>query len=117
VLTLGDVHFGSGTANLGTGGTARLNRFAEFLIGFVDRSAQINGYTDSIGTNERNQSLSQRRAEGVKAYLVDKGVGSSRLTASGKGESSPVGNNGTVVGRQQNRRVEVIIGYGLISAR
>jgi outer membrane protein OmpA-like peptidoglycan-associated protein len=117
VLTLGDVLFASGTANLNSGGTTHLDKLAGFLNKYEDRSVQIEGYTDSNGSDEYNQSLSQRRAEAVRAYLVNRGVGSSRLTASGKGESSPVGDNGTDAGRQQNRRVEVIIGNGLVSAR
>ncbi len=69
----------------------------------------IEGYTDSVGGNDYNLGLSQRRADSVKAYLTGQGIASMRLTSSGKGESDPIASNDSAAGRQQNRRVEVII--------
>jgi outer membrane protein OmpA-like peptidoglycan-associated protein len=117
VLTLGDVLFTSGTANLNAGGTTHLGKLAEFLKQHEDRNAQIVGYTDSVGSNEYNQGLSERRADAVRTYLVDRGVAASRLSASGQGERSPIGDNGSDSGREQNRRVEVTIDNALVSAR
>jgi len=62
-----------------------------------------------MGNEASNQDLSERRAESVKRYLVGQGVASARLTASGRGENAPVADNDSAAGRQQNRRVEVII--------
>jgi outer membrane protein OmpA-like peptidoglycan-associated protein len=69
----------------------------------------IEGYTDSVGSEDYNQGLSERRADSVKSYLAGQGIGSTRLSASGKGKSDPVAGNDSASGRQQNRRVEVII--------
>jgi outer membrane protein OmpA-like peptidoglycan-associated protein len=117
ILTLGDVLFTTGTANLNMGAGAQLTKLAGFLNKYPDRTAQIEGYTDSVGSDEYNQSLSQRRADAVKGYLVHQGIDSQRLTATGNGEGSPVGDNTSATGRQQNRRVEVIIPNGLVSTR
>ena len=65
------------------------------------------GHTDSIGTEQYNQKLSERRAEAVKQYLVSKGVPASKVTTIGKGESQPVATNKTKEGRQKNRRVDI----------
>jgi outer membrane protein OmpA-like peptidoglycan-associated protein len=72
-------------------------------------TVSVDGYTDSIGTEEYNQGLSERRADAVKAYLEKLGVAGSRLTAKGFGESNPVASNDTAEGRAQNRRVELIV--------
>lgn len=109
VLTLGDVLFSSGTATLNTGGTGHLDKLAAFLVRYPTRTAIIDGYTDSIGSDDYNQGLSERRAESVKDFLVNQGVDSPRLTASGMGKTAPVASNATATGRQQNRRVEVTI--------
>ena len=77
----------------------------------------IEGHTDSIGGEDYNLGLSQRRADSVKSYLVKQGIRSSRLSASGKGKGSPVADNSSATGRQQNRRVEVIIENNRVSAR
>jgi outer membrane protein OmpA-like peptidoglycan-associated protein len=109
VLTLGDVLFTSGRADLKSGATGNLNKLVTFLDKYPDRSVAIQGYTDSVGTEDYNQGLSERRADSVKSYLVGQGIGSLRLSASGKGRSDPVAGNDSAAGRQQNRRVEVII--------
>ena len=118
LLTLGDVLFTTGTANLNMGAGAQLAKLAGFLSKYPDRVAQIEGFTDNVGSEAYNQGLSQRRADAVKGYLVHQGIDTQRLTATGNGESSPVGDNASATGRQQNRRVEVIIPNApLVSAR
>jgi outer membrane protein OmpA-like peptidoglycan-associated protein len=109
VLTLGDVLFATNKADLNSGANNNLNKLVAFLNQYPDRTVNIEGYTDSTGGADYNLGLSQRRADSVRSYLVDQGVGSGRLVASGKGMSSPVAGNDTATGRQQNRRVEVII--------
>jgi outer membrane protein OmpA-like peptidoglycan-associated protein len=109
VLTLGDTLFATGKSELKSGATVNLDRLTAFMNEYPNRTASIEGYTDSMGSDEMNQSLSQRRADAVKSYLVGQGVKSERLRSSGRGESSPVADNESASGRQQNRRVEVVI--------
>jgi len=110
VLTLGDVLFTTGKADLKLGATDNLNKLVAFLDKYPDRSIAVQGYTDSLGSEDYNRGLSERRADSVKSYLTGQGIGSTRITASGKGRSDPVADNDSAAGRQQNRRVEVIIG-------
>src|SRR3984893_3423738 len=100
VLTLGDVLFESGRADLKTGAPGNLNKLVFFLNKHPDRSVAIEGYTDSVGSEEYNQALSQRRADSVRSYLVRQGIGSGRLTASGMGMIDPVAGNDFASGRQ-----------------
>jgi outer membrane protein OmpA-like peptidoglycan-associated protein len=109
VLTLGDVLFETGRSGLKMGATGNLNKLVAFLNRYPDRTALIEGYTDSVGSEDYNQGLSERRADSVKSYLVGEGIGATRLSATGKGERDPVASNDSAGGRQQNRRVEVII--------
>jgi outer membrane protein OmpA-like peptidoglycan-associated protein len=109
VLTLGDVLFTTGRADLKPGATGNLSKLVAFLDKYPDRNVAIQGYTDSVGSEDYNQRLSERRADSVKSYLVERGISSIRLAASGKGRSDPVADNDSAAGRQQNRRVEVII--------
>ncbi|MGC2462729.1 MAG: OmpA family protein [Steroidobacteraceae bacterium] len=109
VLTLGDVLFASGRADLKVGATNNLNRLVAFLNNYPDRTVVIEGYTDNIGGDDYNLGLSQRRADSVKSYLTGQGIASMRLTSTGKGLSNPIAGNDSAAGRQQNRRVEVII--------
>jgi len=101
VLTLGDVLFTTGKADLKSGATGNLNKLAAFLDKYPDRNVAIQGYTDSVGSEDYNQALSERRAESVKSYLTGQGIGATRLTASGKGRSDPVADNDSASGRQQ----------------
>ncbi|WP_405219975.1 OmpA family protein [Lentisalinibacter sediminis] len=109
VVTLGDLLFATGKSDLTGGAGANLDKLAAFLDEYDDRTVLIEGHTDSVGSEESNQFLSQRRAESVKSYLVSRGVQANRLTTLGLGQGSPVSSNDTATGRQQNRRVEVII--------
>ena len=117
VLTLGDVLFTTGKSELKSGASGNLNRLVTFLNKYPQRTVQIEGYTDSVGSETYNQGLSERRADAVRSYLVGQGIDTQRLSSSGRGESSPVADNGSAQGRQQNRRVEVIISNASIAAR
>jgi outer membrane protein OmpA-like peptidoglycan-associated protein len=109
VLTLGDVLFTTGRADLKVAATGNLDKLVAFLGKYPDRTVVVEGYTDNVGSEDYNQGLSQRRADGVKSYLVGQGVGLIRLTSVGKGDNTPVADNSSSDGRQQNRRVEVVI--------
>jgi outer membrane protein OmpA-like peptidoglycan-associated protein len=109
VLTLGNVLFATGRAELKAGSIDSLNNLVAFLNQYPDRNIMIEGHTDSVGTAASNLALSERRAGSVQSYLLQQGVGSQRITFSGMGESQPIADNDTDTGRQQNRRVEIII--------
>lgn len=109
VLTLGDVLFSTGRADLKAGSVANLDRLVTFLGQAPDRTVRIEGHTDNRGGQDMNQALSQKRADSVSLYLTGRGVASNRVTAVGEGYNSPVADNNTDAGRQANRRVEVII--------
>ncbi len=117
VVTLGDVLFMTGRADLQPGSVGNLGKLVTFLNKYPERTVAIEGYTDSVGSEDYNQRLSERRADSVKTYLTRQGIGSTRLSASGKGESDPVAANDSASGRQQNRRVEVVISNPPAAAR
>jgi outer membrane protein OmpA-like peptidoglycan-associated protein len=110
VLTLGDVLFDTGRAELNPGAGRKLDQLAQFLNEHKDRRVQIDGFTDSVGTDAYNEDLSQRRADAVKGALLSRGVDASRIGTEGYGKAYPVANNNDSGGRQLNRRVEVVIG-------
>lgn len=109
VLTLGDVLFDTGQATLKPGAMSTIDRLGGFLQQSPERTVIIEGHTDSVGADGYNQTLSENRAESVKTALVSRGVPPERVRAVGKGESAPVASNDNAAGRQQNRRVEIII--------
>jgi outer membrane protein OmpA-like peptidoglycan-associated protein len=109
VLTLGNTLFATGRSDLKPGSTMGLDKLVVFLNDYPDRTVAVEGHTDDVGSVEMNQTLSQHRADSVKSYLMQKGIQSSRLTASGIGETQPIADNQSESGRQQNRRVEIII--------
>ncbi|MCC5862967.1 MAG: OmpA family protein [Gammaproteobacteria bacterium] len=117
VVTLGDLLFATGSAELTGAAGPNLDKLANFLREYPDRTVLIEGHTDSVGSESSNFLLSQRRADSVKAYLVRQGVSADRLATSGLGQGSPVAGNDTATGRQQNRRVEVVISNVASSAR
>jgi outer membrane protein OmpA-like peptidoglycan-associated protein len=110
VLTLGDVLFDTGKSELNSGASRKLDQLAQFLSEHKDRRVQIDGFTDSVGSDSYNRELSQRRANAVKNALLTRGIDSTRINTEGYGKAFPVANNAESSGRQLNRRVEVVIG-------
>lgn len=109
VLTLGDVLFATDSAELQSGANRNLDRLVNFLGEYPERQVLIEGHTDNVGNADYNRGLSQRRAEAVRSYLSQQGIALRTLAASGIGMDRPVAGNDTASGRQQNRRVEIII--------
>lgn len=109
VLTLDDVVFALNKAELKSGGRRAITRIASFLRENPDRAVLIEGFTDSLGSDEHNQQLSERRANAVRTALIQEGVTADRIRTRGYGEGFPVASNSTSAGRQLNRRVEVVI--------
>lgn len=109
LVTLGDLLFQTGRADLLPNSYARIDRLANFLRQNTDRRLIVEGHTDSVGGDALNLALSQRRAEAVRAALVQRGVDPSRISTYGYGKAYPVADNSSAEGRAMNRRVEVLI--------
>jgi outer membrane protein OmpA-like peptidoglycan-associated protein len=110
VLTLGDVLFDTAKADLNPGASRNLDQLVRFLTDHPERRVEIDGFTDSVGTDSFNLDLSQRRADTVKSVLVDRGIDASRIVTRGYGKDFGVASNADTGGRQLNRRVEIVIG-------
>ncbi len=108
VITLGDVLFDTGLSTLKPGAYTTIDKLATALKDSPDRKVLIEGHTDSVGSDQYNQELSQRRAQAVQTALQERGVNASQISAYGKGETFPVASNDNPAGRQQNRRVELV---------
>jgi outer membrane protein OmpA-like peptidoglycan-associated protein len=109
VVTLGDVLFATGSSELQEGSQRSISRLTAFLNEHPQRTVRIEGFTDSVGSDAYNQNLSEQRAASVAGALARDGVDRSRIQTRGYGKSYPVASNDSAAGRQQNRRVEVII--------
>lgn len=109
VLTLGDVLFETGKADLRPGALRNLYPLVTFLQKYPERRVVIEGHTDSVGSDAYNLDLSQRRADAVRDFLLQNGVHAAQMSTRGYGKASPVASNDTTEGRQHNRRVELII--------
>ena len=104
-----DVLFDYNSSSLRPESRATLGDLASNFRRYTDEIIDVEGHTDSTGTPDYNQGLSEKRADSVKGYLVDEGVASSRINAIGYGETRPKASNDTPEGRQLNRRVEIHI--------
>ncbi len=109
VITIGDVLFDTGRAELKSGGLRDMDKLVSFLQNNPQRRAQIEGFTDSVGSEGMNQALSARRADAVRSVLVSRGIAGDRIGAQGYGEAFPVAGNDSAGGRQMNRRVEIVL--------
>jgi outer membrane protein OmpA-like peptidoglycan-associated protein len=110
VLTLGDVLFDTGKSELKPGAARKMDQLAQFLSEHPNRRVEIDGFTDSVGSDSYNEELSLNRADSVKSALLARGIDGSRIATEGYGKAFPVATNNDPSGRQQNRRVEVVIG-------
>ncbi len=108
VVTLGDVLFDTGQATLKPGANLAINRLATYLSANPQTRIIVEGHTDSRGSDEYNEALSERRARAVATELESRGVSAEQLQTLGRGKSFPVASNDTPEGRQQNRRVEIV---------
>jgi outer membrane protein OmpA-like peptidoglycan-associated protein len=109
VVSLSDVLFDVGKANLQPGGARNLGRIAQVLQQYPNYKISVEGHTDSRGSAQLNERLSEQRAEAVKQALVSGGLDASRIAAQGFGATQPVATNATRAGRQLNRRVEIVV--------
>jgi outer membrane protein OmpA-like peptidoglycan-associated protein len=109
IVSMPDVLFDTGSANLKPTARERLAKVAGILIAYPDIHVEVDGYTDSTGSPMFNEQLSQQRAASVQSYLVQQGVPAGSIAIHGFGEANPIASNDTAMGRQQNRRVELVV--------
>ena len=109
VITMGDVLFGTNLANLNSDGMHTAQKLAEVLTQNPQRRVLVEGYTDSTGTAEYNQELSERRAQSVRSALQGMGIAPERIAIRGYGKNFPVAANDNAADRQMNRRVEIVV--------
>jgi len=109
VVTMGDVLFDTGRAELKPGAMRSIQKLAELMKDDPARNLSVEGFTDSTGSPSTNDALSARRAESVRQALIGQGVSGDRVMARGYGEAYPVASNDNAAGRQMNRRVEIVL--------
>ncbi len=109
VISLSDILFDVNRATLKPGAESNVRRIAGILQQYPDRQIAVEGHTDATGSDAYNQTLSQDRAASVRASLIAGGVPEAQITSTGFGKTQPVATNDTPQGRQQNRRVEIIV--------
>jgi outer membrane protein OmpA-like peptidoglycan-associated protein len=109
VLTLGDILFETGQATLTPGSMTTIDRLAQFMRDYPERSVRIEGHTDAAGDDAANQALSERRAAAVRSELMGRGVDAARIATAGYGETRPIASNDSAAGRLQNRRIEIVL--------
>jgi outer membrane protein OmpA-like peptidoglycan-associated protein len=114
IVSMPDVLFAFNKYDLKPEARERLAKISGIVLAYPDLKLQIEGYTDSIGSDEYNQTLSDKRAEAVRDYLVTSGVSMNNVAARGMGKADPVADNSTAAGRQLNRRVEMIVSGDVI---
>lgn len=109
IVNMSDVLFDTGSSTLKPGAREKLAKISGILLAHPGLTLQIEGHTDSVGSDEFNQQLSERRADSVRDFLAEEGVAVSSMSARGFGKTQPVATNDTPEGRQRNRRVELVV--------
>ena len=109
IVSMSDVLFDTGKYSLKPGAREKLAKVAGILLAYPGLNIEVGGYTDNVGADAMNQTLSENRAGSVRDYLVQEGVSTNSVSAKGFGNTLPVASNGNSAGRQQNRRVELLV--------
>jgi outer membrane protein OmpA-like peptidoglycan-associated protein len=109
IISMSDVLFDTGQYSLKPGAREKLAKVAGILLAYPSLNIEVGGYTDNVGGDDMNQKLSENRADSVRDYLVQQGVGANSVSAKGFGNSLPVASNDNSSGRQENRRVELVV--------
>jgi outer membrane protein OmpA-like peptidoglycan-associated protein len=117
IVSMPDVLFDFNKYTLKPEARERLARVSGIVLAYPDLKLQIEGYTDAIGSDEYNQTLSEKRAEAVRDYLISSGVSMNNVAAQGMGKADPVADNSTAAGRKLNRRVEMIVSGDVIGTQ
>jgi outer membrane protein OmpA-like peptidoglycan-associated protein len=114
---MADVLFDTGKYTLHPGTREQLAKLSGIMLAHPGLSLQVEGYTDTTGSDELNQKLSEKRAQTVADYLVAQGLAAGSVTSQGLGKSNPVADNSTAAGRRQNRRVELVVSGDVIGTK
>jgi outer membrane protein OmpA-like peptidoglycan-associated protein len=109
IVNISDVLFDFNKYTLLPGAREKMAKVSGILLAYPGLKIQLEGHTDSIGSDEYNMKLSQQRADAVRDYLIGQGVPTSTVSATGLGKASPVASNETAAGRQRNRRVDMVV--------
>ena len=109
IVSISDVLFDTGKYSLKPGAREKLAKVAGILLGYHGLNIAVGGYTDNVGGEAMNQKLSENRAGSVRDYLIQQGVATKSVSAQGFGNTLPVASNDNSAGRQQNRRVELLV--------
>jgi outer membrane protein OmpA-like peptidoglycan-associated protein len=114
IVSLSDVLFDTGKSTLLPGAREKLAKISGIVLAYPDLRLSIEGHTDSVGSDATNQLLSEQRAASVRDYLANQNIPAASMTSQGFGETQPVASNDTAAGRQQNRRVELVVSGEII---
>jgi outer membrane protein OmpA-like peptidoglycan-associated protein len=117
IVSMSDVLFDTGQYSLKPGAREKLAKVAGILLAYPGLNIEVGGYTDNVGGDDMNQKLSENRADAVRDYLVQEGVTTNSVSARGFGNTLPVASNDNSAGRQQNRRVELLVSGDAIGDR
>jgi outer membrane protein OmpA-like peptidoglycan-associated protein len=114
IVNLSDVLFDTGKSTLRPEAREKLAKISGIVLAYPDLRLAIEGNTDSVGSDAMNQTLSEQRANAVRDYLMKQNIPATSMTAKGFGKTQPVASNDTAEGRQQNRRVEMVVSGSVI---
>jgi outer membrane protein OmpA-like peptidoglycan-associated protein len=116
IVSMSDVLFDTGQYSLKPGAREKLAKVAGILLAYPGLNIEVGGYTDNVGGDDMNQKLSENRAGAVRGYLIEEGVSTNSVTAKGFGNTLPVASNDNASGRQENRRVELVVSGEVIGS-